>query len=864
MNLINKYLWIMKYLGITCLVFLSSRCFSQTITQDSIVVSIEPSYDKVSGAHRFFLGDNYRKLWATPVKIKVLHLATEKGGLKILQLGGGYQTRSLRMQDPTGQEWVLRTIQKYPDKVLPATLRPTIAAAIIQDQISAEHPFAALTVPPLADALHVPHAHPQIVYVPDDPALGIYRKDFANQVYLFEEREPLDVDKTDNVTKVQDKIQDDNSTRVDQHLVLRARLLDMLLGDWDRHEDQWRFERIKDSTSGAIFYKPVPRDRDQVYNSTHGVIPVFVTNYLSLPKFQPYGKHIRSINLWNLGARNFDRYFLNELTEKDWEQEIAYVLQHLTDQVIMDAMHKMPDTIYKMSGEKIAQNMIARRNGLREQALGYYRFISKIVTIHGSDKKEIYEINNGDNGDVTVDVKKLKKSGNTGDVIYHRVFDPAVTNEIRIYGFDGKDVFHVSGTKHSPITVRMIGGNDRDSFVIDSALNGKDDLYIYNKPGVQNNLPASSQAHIVVTADTAILKFNRLGYIYNLLQPYILATYNKDYGFDLGGIFVWEKQGFGKVPYASKQTLSVHYGFGNNSLLLNYAGDFKKAIGNNDLVVNVLSKGPHYNTNFFGLGNNSRFINTGDDPIEYYRNVYDLTDADVQLQHTYGHWTFSAGGTAEYYNSEAEHNQNRFLNSFNQSNPGEDVYSQQTFAGLTGTVSVDTRDKGITAHKGIYWTTTISGATGLNVSGHTYGQITTQFSSYINPDKDSVLVIVNRIGGGTTRGRAGYYQQLQLGGDENLRGYYTGRFTGMSMAYDDFELRLKLLSFNSYLLPGTLGLVGFNDVGRVWSPNGSSGTWHDGYGGGVYFLPAQLIFVEGVVGFSNEGTYPYITVGYKF
>ena len=165
--------------------FATLKSYGQT-TPDSITVAIEPAYNKVSGAHRAFFGESYRKLWATPVKMRVFHLSKEKGGLKILQRGGGMQTKSLRLEDQNGKEWVIRTIQKYPEKVLPPTLRATVAATIIQDQISAEHPFSAVVVPPLAKALNIPHANPEIVYVPDDPAFGEHQKDFANQVFLFE------------------------------------------------------------------------------------------------------------------------------------------------------------------------------------------------------------------------------------------------------------------------------------------------------------------------------------------------------------------------------------------------------------------------------------------------------------------------------------------------------------------------------------------------------------------------------------------------------------------------------------------------------------------------------------------------------
>ncbi|MDQ6813522.1 MAG: hypothetical protein M3040_07300 [Bacteroidota bacterium] len=212
---------------------------AQNIIGDSVFAAIAPAYDSVGGFHRFWLGESYRKLWAAPVKMRVFHLSKEKGGLTILQRGGGLQTKSLRLKDARGRQWVLRTIQKYPERGLPEKLRKTVAKDILQDQVVTGHPYSALTVPPFAKALNIPHSNPEIVYVPDDPALGTYRADFANSVLLFEEREAVDTLKSDNTEKAQEELKNDNDNRVDQRLVLRARLLDILMGDWDRHEDQW-------------------------------------------------------------------------------------------------------------------------------------------------------------------------------------------------------------------------------------------------------------------------------------------------------------------------------------------------------------------------------------------------------------------------------------------------------------------------------------------------------------------------------------------------------------------------------------------------------------------------------------------------
>jgi hypothetical protein len=77
-------------------------------------------------------------------------------------------------------------------------------------------------------------------------------------------------------------------------------------------------------------------------------------------------------------------------------------------------------------------------------------------------------------------------------------------------------------------------------------------------------------------------------------------------------------------------------------------------------------------------------------------------------------------------------------------------------------------------------------------------------------------------------------------------------------------LRIKLIDFNSYLLPGTVGLVAFNDFGRVWMPGEPSSQWHDSYGTGIYIVPAQLVLLQGVIGFSKEGSLPYISVGVRF
>jgi len=48
-------------------------------------------------------------------------------------------------------------------------------------------------------------------------------------------------------------------------------MLDLLIGDWDRHEDQWRWKVEK--TKKKNIYSPIPRDRDQVFYISTGLFP---------------------------------------------------------------------------------------------------------------------------------------------------------------------------------------------------------------------------------------------------------------------------------------------------------------------------------------------------------------------------------------------------------------------------------------------------------------------------------------------------------------------------------------------------------------------------------------------------------------
>lgn len=827
-----------------------------------IIKPIAPEYDAVSSLHRKFFGENYRSLWATPVKLRVLNIQKEKGGLKIVKLGGGNQTKSIRFVDPNGKEWVLRTIQKYPDRALPEGLKATIARDIVQDQVSTGHPFGALIVPPLADALQIPHANPEIVYVGDDPGLGEYRQEFANAAYLFEEREPLQFKDTDNTEKVQSELQEDNDHIANQRLTLRARLLDFVIGDWDRHEDNWRWGDEK--KSGVTTYIPIPRDRDKVFYKTSGFLPWVLSHQWLKANLQPYSPGIRDVKTWNFNNRYFDRYFLTDLSEADWRKEIEYVQQQLSPELVKQALSLLPPEIRSQNEAEISTNLNGRIQQLEQIALEYYRFLAKTVDIPASDKREQFSINHQANGDVELRIENIKKDSTLGRSIFHRTFKADETAEIRLYGFGGDDIFEVKGQASSPIRLRFIGGAGNDRFNIAESLKGGKKPFIYDRLDEQNQVPLRSYAKLRLANDTVVNSFNKRSFVFDQLGPLFRLNYSIDRGLQPGVGLIYQKQGFRKTPYAFHNEFWVNYSTGRQAFHLTYEGDFKEAIGKNDLKIDVDYLGPNNQSNFFGLGNDTRFEDEEPREISFYRNRYDYLNADIKLKReVVKNLTLEGGISTEFYSSKSSRNAEHFLGEYDRLNPAQDVFNNRFYAGLIGLITYDTRDNEAIPTKGIYWQTAISGKQQVGEAQDRYGYLRSEFRFYLNPG-NSGLVIANRIGAGTTFGDPTFFQRMQLGGARNLRGFHSNRFTGKSAVYYNLDLRLKLFDFTSYITPGEVGMIAFNDVGRVWEPGESSSTWHDGFGGGLYVRPAELILIQGTVGFSREGALPYISVGFSF
>jgi hypothetical protein len=247
-----------------------------------------------------------------------------------------------------------------------------------------------------------------------------------------------------------------------QKTVLKARLLDMLVADWDRHSDQWRWGKI-DSASNKLFYA-IPRDRDQAFFNSNGLL-VTIARLVSMKHLVGFKSKTRRIKNLNFKAWDFDRTFLNELDASDWKKAIRELQSAINDKVIADAVRKFPKEVYSISGPTIEHKLKSRRDGLEKDVMRYYLFLSNVVNINGTREEEIFRLSK-ENGNLVIEMT----DGQGKKSIYKRSFNPGETRQIFLNGLGGNDRFVIDKGVDLPIRLGINGGQGKDEYVLDGKI----------------------------------------------------------------------------------------------------------------------------------------------------------------------------------------------------------------------------------------------------------------------------------------------------------------------------------------------------------------------------------------------------------
>ncbi|GLU56537.1 metallophosphoesterase [Dyadobacter frigoris] len=804
----------------------------------------------VKSFHNFFFGAHHRNLYLNKYPFPVLDFDKYQGGVIPVKQGGGNQTNSLRVRGGDGKEYVLRDMTKDVSRFLPYPFNKMLAAQFLaQENFLSTLPFAPLAIPKLADAIQVYHTNPKIYYVPSQPALGDFNQVFGGSLSLVEERPDGkkwkdaaffgNADKIISTPDLLENILESNKYKVDEKWALKTRFLDIIIGDWDRHDDQWTWADIK-QPDGTNLYRPIPRDRDQALSKYDGLF----TNAarLTMPflrQLQVYGPEVPSMKWTTWSARLYDRTFLNSLSWEDWEEQVRYVQKNMTDEVIENAFTDWPDKAREMAAPLVIKSIKTRRDNLLELARKHYEFVSESVNVIGTEENERFEVERIDDQHTRVTVSELNKKGEIKQQNYRRVFDNQITKTINVYGNGDDDEFIVTGDVSKGIKVRLIGGTGKDIFTDGSIVRGGGKKTIVYDDLGKNKINAGPE-----TKDkrTSLYRYNvydrrSAESDYDITVPLPIVGYNPDDGILVGANFNMIKYGFKKEPYASQQRFGGSYSFATKAVKLYYTGDYLNAFKSFDFYLDTYYHGPAYAFNYAGLGN------TSERPVDN-PNFYRVRQSAFHVypaikKHFAGNSGFVTLGPV-FEVSDVQSTAGRFITS-DANQLSDDVFKTKYYSGGQLLFNFSSVDNIFSPHSGLRFNAGLNYTKNLK-EDKSFSGLKAQIAFYFSLDTKENIIFASQIGTGLNFGKGyEFFQMPTIGGNQGLRGYRTQRFYGKSSVWHSNDLRVRLGNSVNPTLPLTYGIFGSFDYGRVWLDNDPNKDWHYSYGGGIWVAPVDIL-----------------------
>jgi hypothetical protein len=833
--------------------FLLHHVAAQPLTystaQDSTTLAANLNL-QANGLHRFLFGSLWRDVWATPVNVRVLHPDD--------LIDKAYSFT------PFDQDSILS---------LPIELAQLLPRNIVIDQISALNPFAPIIVVPILRAVNLPYRENQLAALSEKRHFEKESLQVNTHLGILEEPwRNISSDEYDSISykfvgtlQMLDSLEGDNRACIDELQYLKARFIDILLGDWDRSANQWHWVSV--DRNGRTIWKPIPLNHQQAFIRLNGILPTIAG--MALPQLEHCDENISGVDNLTLTGRSLDRRLLVSFTKQPWDSLALWIQSQLSDSVLMQALRQLPTSIFEKEGTKLFHLLQSRRAQLPKAAEEFYKLLSANVELHGSNKAERAEIHRI--GRHIVSVTIFDREDTTRTQLFQRLFHDDYTEEIRILLLGGDDIITLEGEESSTIKIIIDGGD------------GKNELIDKTK---SRNLfaslnPLSSRGTIFYTSDPEfrITTHSDIQIIHDQARNLageqnktVSQSYrdwgsewsfspwfdiNPDDGLFIGGGPVYTQYEYRMEPYA--QQISVRAGLATrtNRYRLDAAGEFRDWFRGVRTFLQLHASQLDL-SNFFGLGNETTFSQSLADAVFYkvdQRQIFFHAALDFTL---FPEVSTEIGSTLKLIDNNPQHG--TLLDSLKLP-----LYNKSlTYLNISARVQRDTRVNKKLPTQGIYSVVEISYFPNFLDNENSFYKLQGELRTYFTLENIPSMTIAFRTIGEKLWGKHPFFESAFLGGNESLRGFERQRFSGDASILGSAEVRTQVARI-PFIVPLWSGISAFAETGRVFLTGEHSNRWHNVIGGGLWF---SIIKPEYIANFSlarsEDKIAFYTTMGFMF